>query len=54
MTAVGGIWGYAELLEALASPDHPEHASMREWAGDDFDPEAFDLEAVNGMLRQIR
>ncbi len=50
----GGIWGYAELLEALASPNHPEHASMLEWAGDDFDPEAFDLEAVNSMLRQIR
>ncbi len=50
----GGIWGYAELLEALSSPNHPEHVSMREWAGDDFDPEAFDLEAVNDMLRQIR
>ena len=50
----GGIWGYAELLEALASPNHPEHASMLEWAGDDFDPEAFDLEDVNSMLRQVR
>jgi hypothetical protein len=50
----GGIWGYAELLEALASPNHPEHASMRDWVGDDFEPEAFDLEAVNSMLRQIR
>ena len=50
----GGIWGYVELLEALASPDHPEHASMIEWAGDDFDPEAFDLEDVNSMLRRTR
>ncbi len=50
----GGVWGYVELLEALASPDHPEHTSMIEWAGDDFDAEAFDLEDVNSMLRQIR
>ncbi|CAA9370674.1 MAG: hypothetical protein AVDCRST_MAG93-8403 [uncultured Chloroflexia bacterium] len=40
-------------MEALASPEPPEHTSMVEWAGDDFDPEAFDLEAVNSMLRQI-
>ena len=31
-----------------------KNPSMREWAGEDFDPEAFDLEAVNDMLRQIR
>ncbi len=46
----GGPWGYAELLEALADPGHPEHQEMREWHGDDFDAEAFDLEAVNARL----
>ncbi len=50
----GGVWGYAELLEALADPDHPEHDSMREWAGGDVDPAAFDLEAVNVALSRIR
>ena len=50
----GGIWGYAEVVEALASPEHPEHRRMRELMGDDFDPEAFDLEAVNSRLRRIR
>ena len=51
---VGGIWGYAEFLEAIQNPEHPEHESMMEWAGDDFHPEAFDLDAVNGMLMRMQ
>ena len=35
---VGGPWGYAELLEALADPKNENHAEMRQWIGDDFDP----------------
>ncbi len=50
----GGIWGYAELLETLASPDHPEHESILEWVGEDFDPEAFDPAEVNSRLARIR
>lgn len=42
----GGTYGYADLLEALADPDHEEHESYVEWAGE-FDPEEFDPEAVN-------
>ncbi len=29
----GGIWGYRDLLEILADPEHEEHASMTEWLG---------------------
>lgn len=47
---VGGVWGYADMLEAVQDPDHPEHEDMREWLGDDFDPEAFDPEDVNDQL----
>ena len=50
----GGLWGYAELLEAIHDPTHPEHESLLEWLGEPFDPEAFDLAAVNRSLRSLR
>ncbi len=49
----GGVWGYAEFLEAIQQPDHPEHESMLEWAGGAFDPDAFILSEVNQLLQQI-
>jgi hypothetical protein len=50
----GGVGGYAEFLNAIQNPDHPEHEMMRDWIGGDFDPEEFDLDAVNALLRKIR
>jgi hypothetical protein len=50
----GGMWGYAELLEAISDPTHPEHESLLEWLGEPFDPEAFDPAAVNRNLRSLR
>jgi hypothetical protein len=50
---VGGVWGYEEFLEAIRDPDHPEHERYIEWIGGEFDPEAFDLEAVNAALRRL-
>ncbi|MGH3928569.1 MAG: plasmid pRiA4b ORF-3 family protein [Pseudonocardiaceae bacterium] len=53
----GGIWGYDELLEILADPDHPEHADRLEWLGlisaDEFDPAEFDLDEVNEALSNL-
>ena len=46
----GGHWGYEHLLDVLADPHHKEHASMKEWLGGEFDPEAFDLDAINERL----
>ncbi len=50
----GGVWGYDSFLETIQNPKHPEHAEMLEWVGGSFDPEAFDLEAVNRALRRVR
>jgi hypothetical protein len=50
----GGVGGYVEFLEAINDPQHPEHESMLEWIGGEFDSEAFDLEETNQQLRQIR
>ena len=49
----GGVWGYADLSEAIENPDHPEHDEMLEWAGEDFDPEAFDADSINHMLKKM-
>jgi hypothetical protein len=50
---VGGIWGYGDFLEAVRTPDHPEHEDMLEWVGGEFDSEAFDLRQVNEGLRAL-
>jgi hypothetical protein len=50
---VGGVWGYADFLDAIAHPEHAEHEEMLEWVGGAFDPEAFDLQAVNGALKRL-
>ena len=47
---VGGVHGYAEFLEALADPGHPEHTRYLEWVGGAFDPEAFDPQGANERL----
>ncbi|MDA0867756.1 MAG: plasmid pRiA4b ORF-3 family protein, partial [Cyanobacteria bacterium] len=35
-------------------PNHPDHEDMLEWVGGSFDPEAFDLAAVNDRLQSMR
>ena len=50
----GGIWGYAELLDVLAKPDHPEHQAILDWLGlenaVEFDPAEFDADEVTEAL----
>jgi hypothetical protein len=48
---VGGVWGYAEFLEALADPNHEQHDEYLEWAGP-FDPEAFDAGKATKAMRR--
>jgi hypothetical protein len=48
---VGGVWGYAEFLEAIADPKHEEHHRMLEWAGD-FDAEKFDAGKATKAMRR--
>ena len=50
----GGIPGYYNLLDALADPQNPEHEEMRDWIGDDFDPQAFSVDSVNQKLAPKR
>ncbi|MEU8264593.1 plasmid pRiA4b ORF-3 family protein [Micromonospora sp. NPDC048999] len=52
----GGVWGYADLVEILGDPTHPEHGDRLEWLGLDdpaeFDPARFDAKAVTEALQQ--
>ncbi len=50
----GGVWGYKDLLDITSTPDHPDYEELREWLGEHFDPEAFDLEAVNRSLKRLK
>jgi hypothetical protein len=49
----GGVWGYAEFLEAIADPKHESHEDMLEWIGGKVDPERFDLDGVNRELGRL-
>ena len=50
----GRPWGYGDLLAAVQNPDHESHAEMLEWVGGGFDPEAFDIDAINKELVRLR
>lgn len=49
----GGIWGYTDLLETLTQADSDEKEEMFSWLGRDFNPEYFDMEAVNKSLERF-
>jgi hypothetical protein len=51
---VGGIGGYAHLLEVLADPDHPEYEELQAWTGGHVDPAVFDLDAANQRLHRLK
>ncbi len=49
----GGPWGYKEKLKVLVDPGDKEAKELREWIGEDFNPERFDMDAINEELREI-
>ena len=50
----GALPGFYYLLEVLSSPSHPEYEERMEWLGEEFNPEFFDLDAVNKKLKAIK
>ena len=50
----GGTSGYERLVEALRDPHHDDHIDMWLWGGDNYDPEAFDVDRVNEILSRGR
>jgi hypothetical protein len=49
----GGPWGYEEKLQALANPDDEEGDELRDWMGEDFDPERFEMVVINRQLLEV-
>jgi hypothetical protein len=49
---VGGVFGYADFLEAIADPDHEDHDELLEWAGGKFDPVAFSPVAAGRRMKR--
>ena len=50
---VGGPWGYAEYLEAMADPNHERHAEMAAWRGPDFDPNVVDVAGIEKEMAKL-
>jgi hypothetical protein len=49
---VGGVWGYADFVEAIADPEHERHGILLEWLGGKFDPEAFSPAAATRRMKR--
>lgn len=48
----GGSHGYEDLLEIIKNPEHEEYDSMIEWLPDNYNPDEFDLNEINNLLKQ--
>jgi len=46
----GGPFGFQRAVSALSNPADPEHETYRAWAGQTYDPQRFDLWALDHAL----
>jgi hypothetical protein len=50
----GGVWGYADFVEAITDPENEQHGELLEWVGGRFDPEEFDpVKATEAMKKGL-
>lgn len=47
----GGPYGYMNMLKDLKKKDSENYRELIEWLGDEPDPEYFNLEEINALLR---
>ncbi|WFU14876.1 plasmid pRiA4b ORF-3 family protein [Bradyrhizobium sp. CB3481] len=50
---VGGAPGYAEYLDAIGDPAHPEHEHMRLCGPEHFDPKVIDSKALEAAVNAL-
>jgi len=51
---IGGVWGYADFLEAIKNPKHERYKEYRGWIGGRFDPAKFNHAGVNKILKKMQ
>jgi hypothetical protein len=49
----GGSPFYGDLVTSFRDSDHEQHSDSLEWLGAGFDPEQFDLAAINNRLERL-
>ncbi|WP_244481893.1 plasmid pRiA4b ORF-3 family protein [Bradyrhizobium pachyrhizi] len=50
---VGGAHGYADYLDAIGDPTHPEHEHMRLWGPPQFDPNVVNRKALEAAVNAL-
>ena len=50
---VGGPWGYRDFLDAIADPNHEQHADSLQWIGGHFDPTIANAEALTQAVNDL-
>ncbi|NQT14032.1 MAG: MarR family transcriptional regulator [Planctomycetes bacterium] len=48
---VGGVWGFADFVEAITNSDHEQHEEFLEWNGP-FDATEFDAKKATRRMRE--
>jgi hypothetical protein len=48
---VGGVWGFADFVEAVTNSDHERHEEFLEWNGP-FDPTDFDAKKATRRMKE--
>ena len=48
---VGGVWGFADFVEAITNSNHEQHEEFLEWNGP-FDPTEFDAKKATRRMRE--
>ena len=48
---VGGVWGFADFVEAITNSDHERHEEFLEWNGP-FDPTDFDAKKATRRMKE--
>jgi len=49
----GGIWGYADMLESIQNAKNTNSDDELTWFGEGFNPNHFDIEEVNKVLKHL-